>query len=97
MIQYYNSGFITFRNRKIGICFSGETAEHIMNNYINERSTHPLRHIRIQQLAKTINQWSKESTKRYSGVVNDNVTGVRLKIIIEIYTKSALIITCYMY
>lgn len=95
MIQYYNSGFITFRNRKIGICFSGETAEHIMNNYINERSTHPIRHVRIQQLAKQVKVWKKESAKRYTGTITDLKMNIDFRIIIEIYTKFALIITAY--
>ena len=89
--------FITFRNRKIGICFSGETAEHIMNNYLNERETHPLKHIKIQQLAKNVIDWKKRSGNRYSGIVTDNLTGSRFLIITDIYTKFAVIVTCYKY
>ena len=97
MIQYYNSGFITFRNRKIGIVFSGESAEHIMDNYINENQLHPLKHQRIQQLAKVVSDWKKESVKRYSAIVTDDKTGIRFKIITEVYTKFAIIITCFKY
>ena len=97
MIQYYNSGFINFRNRKIGIVFNGQSAEHIMDNYISENKLHPLKHQRIQQLAKEVTDWTKESVKRYSGIVIDDKTGIRFKIITEVYTKFAIIITCYKY
>jgi hypothetical protein len=95
MVQYYNSGFITFRDRKIGIVFSGESAEHIMDNYLHSRDSHPIRHIRIQQLAKRVEVWKKESTNRYLGVVTDNQMGKRYAIITEIHPKFAIIITCY--
>ena len=95
MTQYFNSGFITFRKRKIGIVFSGETAEHIMNNYMQMPQTHPLKHIRIQQVAKRVKEWEKESNKRYSGTIIDNTTQTKFRIIAEIYTKFALIITAY--
>jgi hypothetical protein len=97
MIQYYDSGFINFRNRKIGIVFNGQSDEHIMDNYISQRSTHPFKHQRIQQLAKLVTQWTKESAKRYTGGITDDKTGEKVKIVVEIYTKFAIIITCYKY
>jgi hypothetical protein len=77
MIQFYNSGYITFRKRKIGIVWSGQTAEHVMANYTQTPLTHPLKHIRIQQLAKNVKQWKKEGNKRYTGVVEDHVSKTR--------------------
>lgn len=97
MIQYYNSGFITFRNRKIGIVFSGQSAEHIMDNFLQTPKLHPLKHQRIQQLAKSVTEWKKVADKRYAGIIIDNQTGTRFRIITEIYTKFAIIITCYKY
>ena len=95
MVQYFDSGFITFRNRKIGIVFSGESAEHIMNNHIQTPGFHPLKHIRIQQLAKVVEVWKKSGKKQYEGLVLDHKIGIRFKIITEIYTNFAIIITCY--
>jgi len=97
MVQYYNSGFINFRNRKVGIVCSGQSAEHITDNYINENKLHPLKHQRIQQLAKEVKDWTQESVKRYSGIARDDKIGIRFKIIIEVYTKIAILITCYKY
>jgi len=97
MIQYYDSGFITLRNRKIGILFTGQSAEHVMDNYINQHAGHPLKHTRIQQLAKVVAAWKKDGNKRFVGNVTDNKTGYRFKIITEVYTKFAIIITCYKY
>lgn len=95
MIQYYNSGFITFRQRKIGIVFSGETAEHIMDNHIESPKIHPLKHLRIQQLAKRVKEWKKEGTKRYSGIVEDHSTKDRYLLVVDIYTNFVIIITAY--
>jgi len=94
---YFHSGFITFRKRSIGITFSGQSAEHIMNNYINEPSTHPIKHIRIQQLAKLVSIWEKKGLKRYVGSVTDIKNGLRFRIVTEIYPTFALIITCFKY
>ncbi len=97
MIKYFNSSFITHRERKYGIIFSGESAEHILNNFIEEPAIHPLKHIRIQQLAKVVEDWKQESGKRYSGIVTDNNSKTRFKIIVEINTNFATIISCYKY
>jgi hypothetical protein len=95
MIQYYGSGYITHRNRKTGIVFSGQTAEHIMDNFLTEKGTHPFRHVRIQQLAKQVKEWKKVGDKTYSGTISDTKTQIRIKIIAEIYPKFALIVTAF--
>jgi len=95
MVQYYNSGYITFRERKIGITWSGETAQHVMEEHLKDTKTHPLKHLRIQQLAAQVKEWKKTGAKRYTGDVTDNKTGLRFLIAIDIYTKFALIVTAY--
>ncbi len=95
MVQYYNSGYITFRARKIGITWSGETAQHVMENNLLTPKLHPLKHLRIQQLAAMVKKWDKTGAKRYTGEVNDNKTGLTFLIAIDIYTKFAIIITAY--
>ncbi len=95
MVQYYNSGYITFRLRKIGIVWSGESAQHIMDNHLQNPKTHPLKHLRIQQLAAKVKYWDKTGAKRYTGQIVDNETGLRMLIAIDIYTKFAIIITAY--
>ncbi len=97
MISYYHSGFITFRKRNVGILFTGQSAEHIMNNYLNDPKSHPLKHIRIQQLAKSVSEWKKNGERRYEGLVTDNKNGIRYKIVTEIYATFAMIITCFKY
>ncbi|MEI6184031.1 MAG: hypothetical protein WCP65_00780 [Bacteroidota bacterium] len=94
---YFHSGYITFRKRNIGILYSGQTAEHIMDNYILEPISHPLKHIRIQQLAKNIDSWEKKGNNRYAGIVTDNKNGIKHRIIVEVYTTFAMIITCFKY
>jgi hypothetical protein len=95
MVQYYNSGFITFRSRKVGLTFSGQSAQHIMENYVNDRRSHPAAHMRLQQLAKNVKEWKKRGANRYAGEVIDLKTGIRLLIIVDIYTKFAILITGY--
>ncbi len=95
MIQYYNSGYITLRQRKIGIVWSGETAEHVMDEYLKSPKSHPLRHLRIQQLARQVKEWEKAGDKRYTGLVTDRQSGQRFLIIADIYTKFAILITAY--
>jgi hypothetical protein len=97
MIEYYNSGFITLRNRKIGLLFSGESAEHIMDNFLTNPGSHPLKHLRIQQLAKHVKEWRKKGAKRFEGLVTDTRTGIRFLVVTEVYSKFAIIITCYKY
>ena len=95
MVQYFNSGFVTFRQRKIGIVFSGQSAEHIMENHLQTPILHPLKHQRIQQLAKAVTEWKKEGDKTYTGSAYDKKTDCTYRVVIEIYTKFAIIITCY--
>jgi hypothetical protein len=95
MIKYYNSGYITFRQRKIGILWSGESAQHVMEEHLKDPTTHPLKHLRIQQLAKKIKQWEKAGDKRYTGVVTDNETGTRFLVIADIHAKFAILVTAY--
>jgi len=94
---YYHSGCITFRKRSIGIVFSGQSAEHIMKNFLTDPKSHPITHIRIQQLAKQIKDWDKSGDKRYFGTITDNKNGVRYRIVTEIYPTFAVIITCFKY
>ena len=95
MIQYYNSGYINFRERKIGIVFSGETAQQIMEEHLKDNKTHPVKHMRIQQLAKQVKEWYKAGDKRYTGTVKDNQSGLTFVIIADIYTKFAILVTAY--
>jgi len=95
MVQYYNSGYINFRDRKIGIVFSGESSQHIMEEHLKDAKTHPLKHLRIQQLAKLVKVWDKAGDKRYTGTVKDNKTGLTFFIAADIYPKFAILVTAY--
>ena len=97
MKLYFNSGFINFRDRKIGIVFSGDTAEHIMDNHIKTPTVHPVKHIRIQQLAKMVKEWDKKGLNIYEGKVNDAKSGYNLLIIASIHPTFAIIKTAYKY
>ena len=61
----YQCWFYQFQRQKIGIVFSGETAEHIMDNHIKTPTVHPVKHIRIQQLAKMVKEWDKKGLNIY--------------------------------
>lgn len=93
MVTFYNSGYITHRARKIGIIWSGETAQHLMEERIKSPGSHPLTHTGVQQVAGKITEWKCEKGKRFSGSYNDHKTGNRIKVIIDVYTKFAIIIT----
>ncbi|MCZ2393286.1 MAG: hypothetical protein LC105_05480 [Chitinophagales bacterium] len=96
-METYNSGYIKHRNRKIPIVWDGEHAEHIAQEHLNDKSTHPLLHIRIQQLAKLVKDWKsiKKGSKRLEGTIIDNLTNTKFLIIIENRSKFVLLITCY--
>jgi hypothetical protein len=95
MVQYYNSGYITFRARKIGITFSGEKAQHIAEEHFKSPKTHPLLHIRIQQLAAQVKNWNKQGANRYTGTAIDNISGSVIFIAADIYPKFAIIVTAF--
>ncbi len=95
MIQYYNSGYVTFRERKIGIVWIGESAQHRMEEHLKSPETHPLKHLRIQQLASKVKKWDKTGDKRYVAMVIDNKTNQHFLIAIDIYTKFPVLVTAY--
>lgn len=90
---YIHSGSITYRNRKIAIEWSGQNAEHVMNERIEKPSLHPFTHIRIQKLAAKVADWKKLKKSRHYGVITDFETGITVTIFIDIYTNFALPIT----
>lgn len=93
----YKSGYILHRNRKIPVIWDGEHAQHIAEEHIKDRGSHPLLHVKIQQLAKQVEKWNKvkPNSKRYEALVIENSTGNRFLVVIEIWSKFAYIITCY--
>lgn len=93
MVTYYNSGYITHRGRKIGIIWSGETAQHLMEERLKSPRSHPLTNIGVQQIAAKISNWKNEKGKRYSGSYNDHKSGHRIRVIIDIYTKFSIIVS----
>jgi hypothetical protein len=95
MIQFFNSGYINFRKRKIGTLWSGQTAEHLMLEHLANLKTHPFLHMKAQQLAKSVKIWVKKGEKRYEGEVIDQKTGFPCKVIVDIYPSFAILITCF--
>lgn len=93
----FKSGYINHRNRKIPIVWNGEHAQHIAEEFIKDKGSHPLLHIRIQQLAKMVKKWDKANlkSKRLEGLITDSLTSKRFLVIIEINNNFANIITCY--
>lgn len=93
----FKSGYITHRKRKIPIIWDGEHAQHIAEEHIKDKGSHPLLHVKIQQLAKSIKEWNKakKTKNRYESLVIDKKTNLRFLVIIEISNKFAHIITCY--
>jgi hypothetical protein len=96
-MENYKSGNITHRNRVIPIVWNGEHAQHIAEEHIKDKGSHPLLHIRIQQLAKKVKEWkqAKVGSKRYEGNIFDNKTNQKFLIIVEIWGKFVYIITRY--
>jgi hypothetical protein len=93
MIEYFNSGYINFRNRKLGVVWSGETAQHLMDEHLSNKTTHPFLHTKVQQLAKSVKEWRKQGDKRYSGEVTDQKT--LLVYVVDIYPSFVILITGY--
>lgn len=92
----YKSGYIKHRNKKIPIIWDGEHAQHIAENFIYDKSIHPLLHVKIQQISKNIKEWKKvKNTKRRFFGVYKQSDKVRYLVIVEISNKFASIITCY--
>lgn len=93
----YKSGNILHRKRAIPIVWDGEHAQHIAEEHIKDRGSHPLLHVRIQQLAKQVKEWEqvKKGSKRYQGYAVDKQNDKRFLVVIEIWSKFAYIITCY--
>ena len=56
---------------------------------------HPIKHMKVQQLAKSVLAWEKKGENRYLGVITDQKTGVGYKIVTDIYPKFALLVTAY--
>lgn len=92
-MEYFGSGSITHRGRKIGIVWCGQNAEHVMEEHLKMPSLHPFTHVRIQQLAKLVKVWQPAGGKRYHALVMDNESGLRVLIVADIYPKFALLIT----
>jgi len=90
---YIHSGYITYRNRKITIEWSGQNAEHVMNEWQDMPSLHPFTHVRIQQLTAKVKEWKKQGKNRHVGTVTDRKTGITVTIIADIYNNFALPIT----
>ena len=95
VIEYFNSGYINFRSRKLGVIWSGETAQHLMDEHLANKTTHPFLHMKVQQLAKSVKEWRKQGDKRYSGEVTDQKTLLGYKIVVDIYPSFAILITAY--
>lgn len=93
----YKSGFILHRNRKIPVIWGGEHAQHIAEEHIKDRGSHPLLHVKIQQLAKQVEKWNKAklNSKRFKGNVIDADSKKEFLVVVEIWSKFAYIITCY--
>jgi hypothetical protein len=93
----YRSGYINHRNRKIPLIWDGQHAQHIAEEHIKDSTTHPLLHVRIQQLAKKVKEWENPNrkSKRYKGFVTDNETNQRYLVVVEILRNFAFVITCY--
>lgn len=96
-VIYFNSGYLSYRSRKIPIVWDGEHAQHIAEEHLKDRGSHPLLHVRIQQLAKQAKEWkqSQKGSKRHEAIVIDSKTNKKFLIIVEIWSKFAYIITCY--
>lgn len=58
-MSQFRSGNITHRKRKIPIVWNGEQAQHITEEHMKNKGSHPLLHVRIQQLAKKAKKWNK--------------------------------------
>lgn len=93
----FKSGYILHRTRKIPIIWDGEHAQHVAEEHIEDKGSHPLLHVRIQQLAKSVKKWeqAKKGSKRYSSKVIDKESNKNFLVVIEIWSKFAYIITCY--
>lgn len=86
------SGSITLRGRKIPIVWTGQFAEHVANNYIMEKSVHPLLHVEIQQLCqKAIFRKERGSVYTASVLQKENT----FTIVGEIHLKIFYPKTCY--
>lgn len=93
----FKSGNITHRKRKIPIVWDGEHAQHIAEEHIKDKGSHPMLHIRIQQLTKQVKAWTrvKKGSKRHEAIILDTKANKKYLIVVEIWSKFAYIITCY--
>lgn len=93
----FKSGYITHRDRKVPIIWNGEHAQHIAEEHIKDKGSHPLLHVKIQQLAKQVKSWeqSKKGSKRFGATVTDVETNKKFFVLVEIWSKFAYIITSY--
>lgn len=90
----YKSGYINHRKRKIPIVWDGEHAQHIAENYVQQKSVHPFLHVEIQKLAKRVERWKKtKASRRHEGYVKKN--DIIFLVVVEISNTFATIITCY--
>lgn len=96
-MEGYKSGNITHRKRKVPIVWNGEHAQHVAEEHIKDKDSHPLLHVRIQQLAKSVKEWkqSAKGSKRYEAIIIDRKMKQKFLIVVEIWPKFAYIITCY--
>lgn len=92
-MEFYNSGNITHRSRKKGIIWTGQNAEHVMQEHLTLPKLHPFTHVRIQQLAKSVAHWEKKKGARHVGIITDLTTGQSITIVADVYGNFALLIT----
>lgn len=86
-IVYFKSGYLSHRSRKIPIVWGGEHAQHIAEEHIKDKGSHPFLHVKIQQLAKQVKLWeqAKVKSRRYKE------TGKEFLVVVEIWSKFAYI------
>lgn len=96
-MSQFKSGYILHRKRKIPVVWNGEHAQHIAEEHIKNKGSHPLLHVRIQQLAKRVKEWKPvvKGSRRHTSKVTDKESNSVFLIVVEIWPKFVFIITCY--
>jgi len=88
------SGNVSFRNRKLPILWTGQMAQHVAENYIQQPDTHPFLHIEIQQACMFVRIWEKhKNASSYRGY--SKINGIDVVVVIEIKVNFVIIKSCF--
>lgn len=91
----FGNGYVKLPEGKLPIVWTGQNAQHVAENNAHQKRTHPLLHLRIQQLAAVCREWKKGGKNRYTGTVINHPYEDKFLVVLEVDSTFASIITCY--